>query len=209
MNIQSTLDRLTGYRKDAAKTRQDYHSQVEKNTQTMQPEYSKQRNDLLREEAQKRLSRLSEDAHSEVNQAQTKFEKAIDDIFNHREFDANMAAQLDQLAKIDLTGDEFSYYAKQFKDSSLAMRRLATIAKQQGYQINGPTIDVMNGLKNGAIQGLQDIANSVSAGGLDFNLTAELFADASEDKAVEMVQTFNHTAEQGFTVTAANQATTE
>lgn len=78
MNIQSTLDRLTGYRKDADKTRQDYHSQVEKNTQTMQPEYSKQRNDLLREEAQKRLSRLSEDAQSEVNQAQTKFEKAID-----------------------------------------------------------------------------------------------------------------------------------
>ena len=206
MDIQATVDRLNDYRKDAAQTRESYRSQAQRNTETMQPEYSREQNAALLAAAQKRLSRLAEDAQGEVNRAQTKFDKAIDDLFNNREFDANMAAQLDNLEKIDLTGDEFTYYARQFKDSSLAMRRLAAIAKDQGYRVNGPTIDVMNGLKNDAIQDLQDVADSVAAGGVDTNMTAELIATDSAEKAKTTVEAFNRTAENGFTVTANNQA---
>lgn len=206
MDIQATVDRLNDYRKDAAQTRESYRSQAQRNTETMQPEYSREQNATLLAAAQKRLSRLAEDAQGEVNRAQTKFDKAIDDLFNNREFDANMAAQLDNLEKIDLTGDEFTYYARQFKDSSLAMRRLAAIAKDQGYRVNGPTIDVMNGLKNDAIQDLQDVADSVAAGGVDANMTAELIATDSAEKAKTTVEAFNRTAENGFTVTANNQA---
>ncbi|MCI2170725.1 hypothetical protein [Schleiferilactobacillus perolens] len=206
MDIQATVDRLNDYRKDAAQTRESYRSQAQRNTETMQPEYSREQNATLLAAAQKRLSRLAEDAQGEVNRAQTKFDKAIDDLFNNREFDANMAAQLDNLEKIDLTGDEFTYYARQFKDSSLAMRRLAAIAKDQGYRVNGPTIDVMNGLKNDAIQDLQDVADSVAAGGVDTNMTAELIATDSAEKAKTTVEAFNRTAENGFTVTANNQA---
>lgn len=201
MNITTTITTLNSLRSDMQQARKSLAETVRTNNNTLQPEFSKPKNEAAQSTAQAKIDRLAREAQTYINNAAKSLDDDISSKFDSTSFTADMGAELDALDKMKPTAAELQRYADKFKGSTLAMRRLDQVAREHGMKVTGPLVTELDKAKQDILGALQLIANDTINSGLEDNLTNRLSADKATQTAQLAMNDYSKLVAAPFIVT--------
>ncbi|OQO71169.1 hypothetical protein BH747_04045 [Enterococcus villorum] len=136
MTYQEINNELGTIAEKSIKIASQLNEQLTKNMQQFLGEKLAEENSRIDQIAKAELKEMTDKAQEKLNTGLEEIQKELDSRY-FADINVNQAAELEMVAKSDITFDEIKAYFRKFSGNHTALRRLEKLAISQGYIVRG------------------------------------------------------------------------